>query len=201
MQKNPGYKWWWVETVPVTQWWALHKGMLLGHIFMVYKNLFMTLENLTLDTFRYCLCSLHNDMWGSYERCSRQNHGEGGEGKQAKSVQHLNFFNVIHSHPLNSSMSLFYFVPPWLQISTLTLFLLPQHQLCRRRHLNTITQFDPCFPLMTDVPYKLTNISTLFCQQWPRSHSVFLSTPSPAPRPGRRFLWPRLHLNKISFKA
>ena len=115
---------------------------------MVYKNLFMTLENLTLDTFRYCLCSLHNDMWGSYERCSRQNHGEGGEGKQAKSVQHLNFFNVIHSHPLNSSMSLFYFVPPWLQISTLTLFLLPQHQLCRRRHLNTITQFDPCFPLV-----------------------------------------------------
>ena len=56
----------------------------------------MTWEILTLNPFRYGLCSLHNDMGGSYERCSRQNHGEGGKGKQAKSVQHLNFFNVIH---------------------------------------------------------------------------------------------------------
>ena len=43
-----------------------------------------------------------------------------------------------------TTISLFYFVPPWLQISTLTLFLLPRHQLWGRRHLNTITQFDPC---------------------------------------------------------
>ena len=52
----------------------------------------MTWEILTLNPFRYGLCSLHNDMGGSYERCSRQNHGEGGKGKQAKTVQHLNFF-------------------------------------------------------------------------------------------------------------
>ena len=55
-------------------------------------NYVMTWESLTLDNFRYDLCSLHNDMGGSYERCSRQNHGEGGKGKQAKPVQHLIFF-------------------------------------------------------------------------------------------------------------
>ena len=53
----------------------------------------MTWEILTLNPFRYGLCSLHNDMGGSYERCSRQNHGEGGKGKQAKPVQHLIFFS------------------------------------------------------------------------------------------------------------
>ena len=59
-------------------------------------NYVMTWESLTLDNFRYDLCSLHNDMWGSYERCSRQNHGEGSKGKQAKSVKHLRNIKSIN---------------------------------------------------------------------------------------------------------
>ena len=67
--------------------------------------------------------------------------------------------NVIHIDALIFSKSLFYFVPPWLQTSTPTLFLLPQHQLCRRRRLKTITQFDPCTiqSLQTSRPYFVGN--------------------------------------------
>ena len=85
--------------------------------------------------------SLDNDMGGSDESCSRQDHCEGGEGEQAEAVKHL---QVIDQSKINLKMWLEYDteiirnirslqqlkgqVRPWQQISTLILSLQLQHQ-------------------------------------------------------------------------